>query len=160
MASIKKKAELSTLHVIPELSETDDINNDSQVRKRPERVRQYSDAALFYMDPDRVHPTRRRRQLSSSDALRKMNNPPILIDYSDLKMAEELTKTKLEAISKKDEDSVQEPVIEENQSVERDDFEKVENVENGGTKSLNNKREEVFAVEKKGLREPACCIVL
>jgi hypothetical protein len=66
----------------------------------------------------------------------------------------------LEALSKKDEDSVQEPVIEENQSVEKEDFEKVESVEDGGTKSLNSKRDEVVVVEKKGLREPACCIVL
>lgn len=148
------------MHVIPELSETDDINNDKQVRKRPDRVRQYSDAALFYMDPERVHPTRRRRQLSSSDGLRKMNNPPILIDYSDLKLAEELAERKREALNRKDLDSVRQPAIKENQSFEKEELNKVESVEDRGPKSLNAKREEVVAVDKKGIREPACCIVL
>ncbi len=148
------------MHVIPELSETDDINNDNQVRKRPARVRQYSDAALFYMDPERVHPTRRRRQLSSSDVLRKMNNPPILMDYSDLKLAEELAEKKREALSGKDLDSVQQSAIEENQSVEREDLNKVESVEDRGSKSLNGKREEVVAVDKKEMSEAPCCIVL
>lgn len=139
-----KKVELPPLFVIPE---TDGVTEEeAEGRKRPGRVRQYSDAALFYMDPDRVHPAR-RRQLSSSDVLRKMNNPPLLIDYSDLKLAEQLAK-KTESLSGKEEGSAEELGLRERRT------ESLSGMEDSLKEEVLQK-ESTMPIESK-----ECCIVL
>lgn len=75
---------------------------------KPKRVRQMSDAAKKFMEPERVNPTTRRRQVSSSDVIRKMNDPGILMDGADLKMAEVVAGRGTESFRGKEEVSIAE----------------------------------------------------
>jgi H+-transporting ATPase len=76
--------------------------------EKPKRVRQLSDAAKVFMEPERVHPTSRTRQVSSSDVLRKMNDPAILMDGADLKLAEKVAERGTESFRGKEEIIIEE----------------------------------------------------
>ena len=56
-------------------------------RKMKRRLSSTETASIF-MQPERVNP--RRRQVSSSDILRKMNEPAIMMSGADLKLAEQV----------------------------------------------------------------------
>jgi H+-transporting ATPase len=76
--------------------------------EKPKRVRQLSDAAKVFMEPERVHPTTRTRQVSASDVLRKMNDPAILMDGADLKLAEKVAERGTESFRGKEEIIIEE----------------------------------------------------
>jgi H+-transporting ATPase len=59
------------------------------------------------MEPERVNPTR-RRQVSQSDVLRKMNDPGILMGGADLKLAEKVVAKGTESFRPKDEVVIEE----------------------------------------------------
>jgi len=69
-------------------------------RKMKRRLSSTETASIF-MHPERVNP--RRRQVSSSDILRKMNEPAIMMSGADLKLAEQVAEKGTESFRRKEE---------------------------------------------------------